>query len=96
MERPAGMPGQPLAYLWMLVGGIVVDDGVDYFPCRDLLFDRVEEANELLVAMALHALADDRAVEDIEGREQRGRAVPLVIMMGCTSPARVASTAVSS
>ena len=36
VERPAGMPGQPLAYLRMLVGRIVVDDGVDYFPCRDL------------------------------------------------------------
>jgi hypothetical protein len=29
VERPAGMPGQPLAYLRMLVGRIVVDDGVD-------------------------------------------------------------------
>ena len=50
VERPAGMPCQPLAYLRMLVGRIVIDDGVDYFPCRDLLLDRVEEANELLVA----------------------------------------------
>ena len=47
--RPAGIPGQPLAYPRMLVGRIIVDDGVDYFPCRDLLLDRVEEANELLV-----------------------------------------------
>ena len=75
MERPAGMPGQPLAYPRMLVGRIVVDDGVDYFPCRDLLLDRVEEANELLVAMALHVAADDGAVEDVEGSEQRGGAV---------------------
>lgn len=65
VERPAGMPSQPLAYLRMLVGRIVVDDGVDYFPCRDLLLDRVEEANELLVAMALHVAADDGAVEDL-------------------------------
>ena len=45
-------PGQPLAHPRMLVGRIVVDDGVDYFPCQDLLLDRVEETNELLVAMA--------------------------------------------
>jgi hypothetical protein len=38
------------------------------------------------VSVALHALADDRAVEHVEGREQGGRAVALVIMRGCTSP----------
>src|SRR5665647_1539462 len=41
------------------VGCIVVDDGVDYFSCRNLLLDGVEEADELLVAMALHVAADD-------------------------------------
>ena len=60
MERPAGMPRQPLAHLWMLVGHIIVDDGVDHFH-RDLLLDRIEEADELLVAMALHVAADDGA-----------------------------------
>ena len=29
MERPAGVPRKPLAHLWMLVGRIIVDDGVD-------------------------------------------------------------------
>src|ERR1700722_14484860 len=29
VEGPAGMPGQPLAYLRMPVGCVVVDDGVD-------------------------------------------------------------------
>ena len=32
------------------------------------------------MAMARHALADDRAVEDIERREQRRRAIADVIM----------------
>src|ERR1700681_1057799 len=40
VERPAGMPGQPLAHLRMLVGRIVVDDGADHFSHRDLLLDR--------------------------------------------------------
>src|SRR5260370_12091827 len=74
------MPGQPLAYLRMLVGRIVVDDGVDYFSHRDLLLDRVEEADELLMAMALHVAADDGAVEDVEGCEQRGGAVTFVVV----------------
>jgi hypothetical protein len=54
VERPAGVPRQPLAHLWMLVGRIIVDDGVDHFSHRDLLLDRIEEADELLVAMVLH------------------------------------------
>src|SRR5271169_4037914 len=39
------------------------------------------------MAMARHALADDRAVEDIERREQRGRAVADVIMGHRSGPA---------
>ena len=70
MERPAGMPCQPLAYLRMLVGRIVIYDGGRItFPAGDLLLDRVKEANELLVTMALHVAADDGAVEDVEGSE---------------------------
>src|SRR4030081_1684819 len=67
VECPAGMPGQPLAHLRMFVGRIVVDDGVDHFSHRDLLLARVEEGDELLVAMALHVAADDGAVEDVWG-----------------------------
>jgi hypothetical protein len=36
---------------------------VDHFSHRDLLLDRIEEADELLVAMALHVAADDGAIE---------------------------------
>src|SRR6202049_1090473 len=64
----------------MLVGRIIVDDGVDHFSHRDLLLDRVEEADELLMAMALHVAADDGAIEDVEGCEQRGGAVTFVVV----------------
>ena len=64
----------------MLVGRIVVNDGADYFPYRDLLLDRVEEANGLLVAMVPHVAADDGAVEDVESSEQRGGAVTFVVV----------------
>ena len=30
VERPARMPGQPLPHLRMLVGCVVIDDGVDF------------------------------------------------------------------
>ena len=47
---------------------------------RNLRLDGVEEADELLMPMALHAAADDLAVEHVEGGEQRGGAVALVVM----------------
>ena len=80
MERPAGMPRQPLAHLWMFVGRIIVDDGVDHFSHRDLLLDRIEETDELLVAMVQHVAADDGAIEDVESCEQRGGAVTFVVV----------------
>ena len=64
----------------MLVGGVIVEDGVDGFAGRNLALDRVEETDELLVAMALHVAADHGSVEDVHGGEQGGRSVPLVIM----------------
>ena len=64
----------------MLVGGVVVEDDVDQLAGRDLGLDGVEEADELLMAVALHVAADDRAVEHVEGGEQGGGAVPLVVV----------------
>ena len=46
------------------MGGVIVDDGVDHLSNGNLLLDDIEEANELLMAMALHVAADHRAVED--------------------------------
>src|SRR3984957_12334502 len=74
------MPGQPLAYLRMLVSCVVVDDGVDLLSRWHLRLDGVEETDELLVPVALHIAADDGAVEDVEGREQCRRAMTLVVV----------------
>src|SRR5438105_9637917 len=74
------MPRQPLAHLWMLVGRIVVDDGVDHLSHGDLRLNRIEEADELLVAMALHVAANDGPIEDVERCEQRGGAVTFVVV----------------
>ena len=43
---------------------------MDELACRHRRLDPVEEADEFLVPMARHTLADHRAVEDIESREQ--------------------------
>jgi hypothetical protein len=49
-------------------------------PAGTVFLDGVEEADELLMAMALHALPDELAVEHVESGEERGRAVALVVM----------------
>ena len=64
----------------MFVGPVVVEDGVDDLSGRDGGFDGVEEADELLVAVLLHAASEHHAVEHVEGGEQGGRSVALVVM----------------
>jgi len=80
VESPAWMAGKPLAHIGMFVGRIIVDDGVDRLSRRNLLLNGVKEANEFLMAMALHVAADHRAVEHVERREQRRRAVSLIVV----------------
>ena len=70
-----------------LVGGVVVDDQVNVQIGQGLAVDPVEETNELLVAVALHAVADDLAIEQVERREQGGRAVALVVVGHGAGPA---------
>ena len=54
----------------MLMGGVVVDDGV-VASYGNLFLDNIEETDELLMAMALHVAADHLAVEDVHRGEQR-------------------------
>jgi len=42
VEGPAGMAAQPGDHLGVLVGGVVVEDGVDGLARRDLALDGVE------------------------------------------------------
>ena len=59
MEDEALVPVEPGADLGMLVGGVVVEDDVDHLAGRHIGLDRVQEAHELLMAVALHVAADD-------------------------------------
>src|SRR6202158_5120871 len=71
---------EPLHDVGMLVGGIVVDDDVDRLFLGYSCLDDVQKPDELLMAMALHALADNLALKDIERREQGGDTMALVVM----------------
>src|SRR5229473_1947306 len=74
------VPLQPGLDLGMLVRSAVVDDQVEFPAGRGLAVDLVEETDEFLMPMAGHALADDLAVEHIEGGEQCRRTVALVVV----------------
>ena len=53
---------------------------MDQLAGRHLRLDRVQETDELLMAVPLHAAADHGAVEDVERREQGGGAVADVVV----------------
>ena len=80
VEDPARMPLKPRQHFRVFVSGVIVDNSVDDLAGRNLRLDGVEEADELLMAMALHVPAGHSAVEDVEGGKQRCGAVPLVIV----------------
>ena len=80
MEGPARVALQPLIDLRMLVGGVIVDDGMNRLARWDSRLGDVQEADKLLMPVALHAAADHRAVEHVQRREQRRGAVPLVVV----------------
>ena len=72
--------GKPPLYGRMLVGGIVVGDQMQCLGRGRLPLGLPQELQPLEVAMPLLTLGDDLTVEDVERREQRGRAVALVVM----------------
>jgi hypothetical protein len=80
VEDEARMAIEPFHDLGVLVRGIIVDDGMDRLFSGDIGIDGVEEADELLMAMTLHALPEDVAFEDVEGGKEGSGAVALVIV----------------
>ena len=71
---------EPTLHGGALVGAVVVENEVDVEFRGHLLFQLMEEFDELLAPMARQATTDDLAIEDIEGGKQGGGSVPLVIM----------------
>lgn len=80
MEGETRMALEPFAELWVLMGHIIVEDDMDGLLCRDLSLDLVEEADELLMPMLLHAAPDDLAFEHVEGGKQGSGAVALIVV----------------
>ena len=80
VEGPARVAGEPGVDFVHLVRRVIVEDHMDGLVRRDIALDAVEEANELLMAVSLHVLAHDGAIQHIKRGEQCGRSVPLVVV----------------
>jgi hypothetical protein len=65
---------EPSSHVGILVGGVGVEDHMHGFARRHLL-DRVEEANKVLMTMALH-IASDHGVPSISLRAANSIVVP--------------------
>src|SRR5260370_29839573 len=76
----------PFQHLGMLVSSIVVDNDMDRFLLGHPSVDNAKEADELLMAMMLHTLADDLALKHVERGEQTGDAVTHVVLGHGASP----------
>jgi len=71
----------------MLMSGVVVEDDVDGLVCGDLSVDHIQEADELLVPVAVHIAPDNRPVEDVQGgKERRGSVALVVVGHGAETP----------
>lgn len=89
MEGPSWVSGQPGEDLGLLVGGVVVENDVGGLGGREFGLDCVEEADELLVPVALHVAPDDRAIKHVERGKQGGGAVALVVVRHRAATARL-------
>ena len=80
VQMEAWMSSEPGFHARVLVGRVVVHDDMQIEFGGGLQIDLAEEANELLMPMARHALANHLAIEHAESRKQGGRAVTLVVV----------------
>lgn len=80
VEDPIWMSSEPLADLFVLMGGVVIENDVDHLAGRHGALDSVEETDELLMPVSLHASAEHGAIENVERSEQCGRAMPHIVM----------------
>jgi len=62
------------------MSGVVVDNDVNVEFPRDIGIDMPKKLKELLVSVSLLALSHDLTVCYVQGREQRGRTVPDVVV----------------
>ena len=78
LDGPARMIGEPFENLEPFVGGVV--STMAWMTCPERQPRSVEKADEFFMPVPVHAASDHCAIQEIQRREQRGRAIPLVVM----------------
>src|SRR5438309_11260512 len=74
------MPSYQSRNLKILLMSVVVEHDVNRFIGRNMTLDGIEKTNEFLMPVALHTAPDDLAFKDVEGGEQGGGTVALVVV----------------
>ena len=82
------MPRQPRLDLGMLMGGVVVDDQMQFETARSVPVELFEESQPFDVGMAGLGARDDLPIQIIERGDQRDRAMPAVIVRSGPDVAR--------
>ena len=63
VKSPALLRLQPALHLPTLAGAVVVHDQVHFLIGRQILFEMIQETDELAAAMPILARADDFAIQ---------------------------------
>ena len=71
---------EPGAHFGVLMRGIVIDNHMEVEFGWDIGLDMAQKRQELLMTMTRLALRQDRAIEEVEGGKQRGRAMALIVV----------------
>src|ERR1700689_4901316 len=79
MQMESRMLEQPPMDSRRFVRGIVIQNQMNLLAGGNVALDDIQEVAELLGSMTRIALTDDLAGLDVQGREQRGRPVPLIV-----------------
>ena len=80
MDAIARMASEPSFDFGMLVSRVVVSDQVQFKIGRNVSLEMLQKAQEFLMAMARLILGDNPAVDDVQGREECGSAVAIVVV----------------
>jgi len=80
MEAAPLLGLKPALHLGAFVGAVVVHNQMHFLAGRELLFEMIQEFDELPTAVARLAGADDFAVQYVERGEKCGRAMSFVVM----------------
>ena len=79
------MTPNPGFHARMFVGPVIVHDQMQSELGWRFAVNFLEETDELLMPMTWHAIADDFAIEHVQGGEQCGRPVARVIVRPCSA-----------